>query len=374
MRFCSASVLALFLVSINGTTSTTSDQESPMGLEQQHNLRRSVSVMTHKAGLVRDRLLKDDNAENLDNSDDERIDLTKIFKFRKKPQIISTDELPGLWMNKKLEPGELFRTIFGAAGVAGVGQHGDMFLLPWIKYAGMYRSSLGHFPDDQLISVLQQLKSEQEIVAIFHQLRAVKGMEKFADSLQLKMFNHHPSSREAMLDTWIKTKATPDEVFRILGLDDKIYQWLQFASKSKAISEEDMLMKLPKSGYVYEAHYAGLLQVIKDTSGADPELMRLAERLQNIIFQRLLKQNERPLRFGEYVGVPVPNLEFWEHTEKLNVVLQRGWKDPYYKALQAYTVAYATKQGGKTLRNQVNQKHFNLQPYEAVIAAQGKAV
>ncbi|GMG17094.1 unnamed protein product [Phytophthora fragariaefolia] len=132
-------------------------------------------------------------------------------------------------------------------------------------------------------------------------------MEKFADSLQLKMFNLHPSSRQAMLDTWIKTKATPDQVFHILGLEhgmypgyDKLYQWLRLASKSKAISEADMILMLPKSDFVYEAHYAGLLQLIQDTSGADQELRLLAERLQKFIFQRLLKQNESPSRFGEY--------------------------------------------------------------------------
>ncbi|GMF61792.1 unnamed protein product [Phytophthora fragariaefolia] len=370
MRFCCGILLALFLVGINGTTF---DQESPMGLKRRHNVRRSLSaVVTHKPGLVRDRLLKGGNAANLDSSDDERINLFKIFKFRKKAQIISTDELPRLWMKKNLEPVELYRTTFGATDVAGVGLYGDMFLLPWLKYVSMYWGDLDHFPDAQLISLLQQSKSEKDIVAIFHQLRAVKGMEKFADSLQLEMFNLHPSSRQAMLDTWIKNKATPDEVFHILGFRrgippgyERLYHWLRFVSKSKAISEEDMFTMLTKSGSFYDTHYAGLLQVIKDTSGADVELRRLAERLQNNIFQRFLTENASPSRFGDFVG---PNSETWSG------IIKTGWADPYYKTLQAYTVAYATKQGGEALRKKVETLFFNLQPYEAVMTAEGRAV
>ncbi|GMF62940.1 unnamed protein product [Phytophthora fragariaefolia] len=371
MRFCCAIVFTLLFVGIGATPSNNSGQESRRGLEQQQNVRRPISMLTHKPELVRDRLLKGGDAAHLDSSDEERVDLTKIFKFRKKTQIISTDELPRLWMKKELEPAELYRTTFGATGVAGVGLHGDMFLPPWLKYVNMYRGGLGRFEDFHLISLLQQTKSDKDIVEIFHQLRAVKGMEKFADSLQLKMFYFHPATREAMVDAWITTKATPDAVFDILGLRrgispgyERLYQWLRFASKSKAVSEEDMLTVLTKSSTVY-TQYAGLLQVIKDTSGVDDELRRLAERLQNIIFKKLLEIDRSPLRFGKYVG---PNLESWRK------VIRRGSKDPYYKTLEAYTVAYAAKQGGEALRTKVENFFINLQPYEAVMATERKVV
>ncbi|GMF47679.1 unnamed protein product [Phytophthora fragariaefolia] len=139
----------------------------------------------------------------------------------------------------------------------------------------------------------------------------------------------------------------------------------RFTSKTKSISEENMVNMLPKSGSEFEAHYAGLFQLIKDTSESDPEVRRLAERLQNTIFQRFLEKNQKPWLFGEYVG---PNVESWKE------IFKRGWADPYYKTLEAYTVAYATKQGGEALRSNVQKFFFNVQPYEAVMTAQKQSL
>lgn len=133
-----------------------------------------------------------------------------------------------------------------------------------------------------------------------------------------------------MIDAWMKARVPPRDVFTILQLDDElldqmpqVYQWLRYINAYRttgSFSEEQTLGMLV--GSMNEAQLALMFQSVKEV----PDLKTQATNLQNLIFQKMIKDKEPPHEFAYYLTSPFGHPEDVFHMLAVERVYLRVWK------------------------------------------------
>ncbi|POM64461.1 Secreted RxLR effector peptide protein [Phytophthora palmivora] len=95
--------------------------------------------------------------------------------------------------------------------------------LQWLQYVIKFQAKKGEdaFSNGQLYDLLQNIKTESELVNFFHSLRRKPNMKNLADTMQRYMVLDSASSHKVMNNAWFNSRETPMEVWNILRLSDQ---------------------------------------------------------------------------------------------------------------------------------------------------------
>ncbi|OWY99485.1 RxLR effector protein [Phytophthora megakarya] len=298
-------------------------------------------------------------------NNEERIGFSGLSKFVENQSV-------KVFLKMGTNPSELFTRLRLAKD--GVKLDDNPVFIRWLQYVYQYREkSLKSFYDEEIVDLLRNSKSDDELVTLFHNLRQVPEMKNLADKLQRTLLWISPTSNQMMNEVWLKNKQTPEEVFKILNLRDgpldvenKVFlDWLRYTEFYRAekginsFSELQTMHYLLETVPMIEAKYGAVFQTLKEI----PELKKLAESMQTSLFQRsthVLKTD--PKKFGNLLASP----REWQS------ILDLPKHDPNFQTLEAYTLKYAKDFGGDAVLEKV-KRLFARNDLEAAVAAAMKA-
>ncbi|OWZ05004.1 RxLR effector protein [Phytophthora megakarya] len=247
---------------------------------------------------------------------------------------------------------------------------GSPLFSQWLKYVSTFREKR-YYDDYQMLDLFRKVMPEESVVTLLHSLRQVPGMKNQADTMLRKLFFDSKTSHKVINDVWLKAKVSPEEVFKILQLnqasmtafDDNtmLFQWIRYFEryresviKTDNISPSDKKLRvmLEKNNVMTnDAQFATLFQVIKEA----PQLKRIGESMQTSIFNELLSMGFDPERFRKLLSIP-----YGFRLKK---------KDPRFRTLKAFTLQFAKERGGNTAFDKVKTLFDDRNPTGALAAA-----
>ncbi|KAG6951305.1 hypothetical protein JG687_00013709 [Phytophthora cactorum] len=157
---------------------------------------------------------------------------------------------------------------------------GNPKFIRWLQYAMKYRAKRGgefRFSDEEIFDLLTKTKPEAELVVLFQSLRQVPGMKTLAENMQAYMVLSSASSHRLVNEAWLKSRETPQQVFKILRLQHKaldsnplFIQWLRYIklyrslAGSESFSDAQTLnFLLNEKWFLFESTLGTLFQSLK---------------------------------------------------------------------------------------------------------------
>ncbi|POM78627.1 Secreted RxLR effector peptide protein [Phytophthora palmivora] len=252
----------------------------------------------------------------------------------------------------------------------------------WIQYVVKYSKGDKSYKlsEHELVQLLRQTQSDEQLVILFQKLRAVPDVEDFAGTLQGLLFRQSPSTVKSMSDGWLKHQETPQEVLKILSgsfyLEANnlaLVSWLRYTELYRTkmginsfsdLQTMDALMNLARYNLPRlnaEAQLGTLFQSIKGI----PDLEKLAESMQaHLFFKWIHVEKANPERFGNLlVDQAIDRYGTWKS------ILAHPTNDAGFQTLKAYTLKYAEDIGDNDILKRVDKFFANSEPEAAVAAA-----
>ncbi|EGZ21213.1 hypothetical protein PHYSODRAFT_285572 [Phytophthora sojae] len=370
MRFLYATLLAVYLT-IN--SAVTSDA-SALNLDP-NTARIFTPTIRHSDPNLDRRMLKTNDADKAgSNYDVERAyipGLSPIVGALSKISPSAQELANKVWLKSRTNPALVFNMLrFGEAATKL--DDNPRFLL-WLNYVDMYRKlELRSFSDEKIIHLLLKFQSEARLVSLSLSLREIPARKNLADLMQFYLVEGSASSRKLLNEAWLKSRETPQSVFKILRLDrarlpvdklpdnSKFLLWFKYCEMHWPAGERDLrTFKFLQSYYDdSEMHIALLFQAVQQR----PELGDLGDNLQSFLFKKWVDKKFTPGFVRSKLALPWGTAIF--KLDKDNV---------FYRALEEYTVYYTAIWGDQKVLKTVRGLFANDEPYEALAVAMSLA-